>query len=53
MGLLETLERDKVRVVSGDEALKIADALNATTLRMLQILWSEYLIHLDFGSKSL
>jgi predicted transcriptional regulator len=30
-------------VVSGDEALKIADALNATTLRILQILWKECL----------
>jgi predicted transcriptional regulator len=30
-------------VVSGDEALKIADALNATTLRMLQLLWQERL----------
>jgi predicted transcriptional regulator len=28
-------------VVSGKDALKIADALNATTLRMLQILWQE------------
>lgn len=30
-------------VVSGEEALKIADALNATTLRMLQMLWQERL----------
>lgn len=30
-------------VVSGDAALKIADALNATTLRILQILWQECL----------
>jgi predicted transcriptional regulator len=30
-------------VVSGEDALKIADALNATTLRMLQILWQESL----------
>jgi len=30
-------------VVSGKDALKIADALNATTLRMLQILWRESL----------
>jgi len=30
-------------VVSGEEALKIADALNATTLRILQILWQEVL----------
>ena len=30
-------------VVSGEEALKIADALNATTLRILQILWHECL----------
>jgi predicted transcriptional regulator len=30
-------------VVSGEDALKIADALNATTLRILQILWQECL----------
>ena len=30
-------------VVSGDAALKIADALNATTLRILQLLWQECL----------
>jgi len=30
-------------VVSGDEALKVAEALNSTTLRMLQILSQERL----------
>jgi predicted transcriptional regulator len=34
---------EKEIIVSGEEALKIADALNATTLRMLQILWQERL----------
>ena len=33
----------KEMVVSGDMALKVADALTATTLRMLQILWQERL----------
>lgn len=40
----ETLQKEeKELVVSGEEALKIADALNATTLRMLQILCQERL----------
>jgi predicted transcriptional regulator len=30
-------------IVSGEDALKVADALNATTLRILQILWEECL----------
>ena len=30
-------------VVSGDEALKIAEAINSTTMRMLQVLGSECL----------
>lgn len=33
----------KEMIVSGKAALKIADALNATTLRILQILWKECL----------
>ncbi len=36
-------KQEKEMVVSGEEALKIADALNATTLRMLQMLWQERL----------
>ena len=28
-------------VVSGDEALRIAEALNATTMKMLRLLWQE------------
>jgi predicted transcriptional regulator len=31
----------KERVVSGNEALKIAEAINSTTMRMLQVLGSE------------
>jgi len=34
-------------VVSGDDALKVAEALNATTLKMLQILSKE---HLDIST---
>jgi predicted transcriptional regulator len=33
----------KERVVSGEEALKIAEAINSTTMRMLQVLASERL----------
>jgi predicted transcriptional regulator len=33
----------KEMIVSGEDALKIADALTATTLRILQILWREQL----------
>jgi predicted transcriptional regulator len=28
-------------VVSGDQALKVAEALNATTMKVLQLLWQE------------
>ncbi len=31
----------KELVVSGDEALKVAEALTATTMKMLQLLWKE------------
>jgi len=39
-------EKEKSRskpeiVVSGEEALKVAEALNASTMRMLQLLWVE------------
>jgi len=33
----------KELVVSGENALKIAEALTSTTLRILQILWQEHL----------
>ena len=33
----------KEMVVSGEEALKIAEAINSTTMRMLQVLGSERL----------
>ena len=33
----------KEMVVSGEDALKVAEALTSTTLRMLQILWQESL----------
>ncbi len=38
-------------VVSGDEALKVADALTATTMRMLKLLWDEPLDVSTIGKK--
>lgn len=31
----------KERVVSGEEAIRVADALTTTTMKMLQLLWQE------------
>ncbi len=43
--LNEAMSKDasitKERIVSGEDALEIADALNATTLKMLQLLWKQ------------
>jgi predicted transcriptional regulator len=41
----------KELVVSGVEALRVADALNATTMRMLQLLWKEPLDVSTIGKK--
>ena len=38
-------------VVSGTEALRVADALTATTMRMLQLLWKEPLDVSTIGKK--
>ena len=38
-------------VVSGSEALRVADALTATTMRMLQLLWKEPLDVSTIGKK--
>ncbi len=41
----------KVMVVSGEEALKVADALTATTMKMLKLLWDEPLDVSTIGRK--
>jgi predicted transcriptional regulator len=38
-------------VVSGEEALKVADALTATTMKMLKLLWAESLDVSTIGRK--
>jgi predicted transcriptional regulator len=38
-------------VVSGEEAVKVADALTATTMKMLQLLWVEPLDVSTIGKK--
>jgi predicted transcriptional regulator len=38
-------------VVSGDDALRVAEALTATTMRMLQLLWKEPLDVSTIGKK--
>jgi predicted transcriptional regulator len=42
---------DKDMVVSGEEAVNVADALTATTMRMLQLLWNEPLDVSTIGRK--
>jgi predicted transcriptional regulator len=37
----EKSQLEKEIIASGDEALKIAEALNETTMRLLQTLWKE------------
>lgn len=41
----------KDMVVSGEEAVKVADALTATTMKMLQLLWDEPLDVSTIGKK--
>ncbi|NLB76670.1 MAG: hypothetical protein GX799_09440 [Crenarchaeota archaeon] len=41
----------KELVVSGDQALKVADALSVTTLRLLKLLWIEPLDVSTIGRK--
>jgi predicted transcriptional regulator len=52
---METKEENKYPkreiVVSGDQALKVAEALTATTMKMLQLLWKEPLDVSTIGKK--
>ncbi len=47
----ENSQSIKEIVVSGAEALRVADALTATTMRMLQLLWKEPLDVSTIGKK--
>jgi predicted transcriptional regulator len=47
----EKAQSKKEIVVSGTEALRVADALTATTMRMLQLLWKEPLDVSTIGKK--
>jgi predicted transcriptional regulator len=47
----ENSQSKKEIVVAGAEALRVADALNATTMRMLQLLWKEPLDISTIGKK--
>jgi predicted transcriptional regulator len=47
-------ENNKIKkgiVVSGEEALRVADALTATTMKMLKLLWAEPLDVSTIGRK--
>ena len=44
-------EPKKEVTVSGEEALKVADALTATTMKMLKLLWDEPLDVSTIGKK--
>jgi predicted transcriptional regulator len=41
----------KDMIVAGEEAVKVADALTATTMKMLQLLWEEPLDVSTIGKK--
>jgi predicted transcriptional regulator len=47
----KTTETTAEKVVAGQEALEIADALNTTTLKMLQLLWKQPLDVSTIGKK--
>jgi predicted transcriptional regulator len=47
----ENSQLKKEIVISGTEALRVADALTATTMRMLQLLWKEPLDVSTIGKK--
>jgi predicted transcriptional regulator len=49
--MLEKEEPSKELVVSGEEALRVADALTATTMKMLKLLWVEPLDVSTIGRK--
>jgi predicted transcriptional regulator len=42
---------ERLLVVSGEDALRVAEALTATTMRMLQLLWQEPLDVTTIGKK--
>lgn len=44
-------QSEKEIVVSGEEALKLAEALTATTMKVLQLLWKEPLDVTTIGKK--
>ena len=46
-----TKEEKREIVVSGEQALKVAEALTATTMKMLQLLWQEPLDVSTIGKK--
>lgn len=39
--MTDNQQSTKEMVVSGEEAVKVADALTATTMKMLQLIWTE------------
>jgi predicted transcriptional regulator len=47
----EKHQSKKEIVASGEEALKVAEALTATTMKMLQLLWKEPLDVTTIGKK--
>jgi predicted transcriptional regulator len=47
----EKNSRKREIVVSGEQALKVAEALTATTMKMLQLLWKEPLDVSTIGKK--
>ncbi len=47
----EKSPRRKQIIVSGDQALKVADALNTATMKMLQLVWDEPLDVSTIGKK--
>lgn len=50
--MTDTESKSKKEItVSGDEALKVADALTATTMRMLKLLWEKPLDVTTIGKK--
>lgn len=49
--MAEVQEPKKEITVSGEQALKVADALTATTMKMLKLLWNEPLDVSTIGKK--
>jgi predicted transcriptional regulator len=51
LGKDESFSLKKEIVVSGEEALRVAEALTATTMRLLQLLWQEPLDVTTIGKR--